>query len=115
MTRLVQAPVASPAVADGTVSCFVVHIDNFGNVITSAKMNDLRKAGLAGSRPGQLVHIRSRRKRLRSKIVSAYHQGTSRDILILEGSQGYVEVALKEADAAKRIELKLLDKLTIAR
>jgi len=90
----------------------VVHVDVFGNIILDAKMVDLSRAGLEKSRKIRLILNRGRSAALR--FVKAYHEVRKEELIILEGSQGYVEIAAREANAAEKLRVELLDRVQIA-
>jgi len=48
------------------------------------------------------------------RFVKAYHEVRKEELIILEGSQGYVEIAAREANAAEKLRVKLLDRIQIA-
>ncbi len=94
---LVALPLLQPArEADGSLVGHIVHIDGFGNLIT-----DIPKAELPRTRPvtveagGELITGLSR----------SYGEG--RDLAVLIGSSGYLEVACRNGSAAAYLKLRV--------
>ncbi len=98
-------------VGKGRVDCSVIHVDVFGNLITNARERDIAKAGF--KQDGKLF-LKGRDKSVSALLTTSYYKVEKREFLVLEGSQGYVEVSCREGDAAKEMKLRSLDKLTIS-
>jgi len=111
MRELVELPLRPLSVTVGRVGCSVVHIDVFGNVILDAKMVDLCRAGLDKSKRIRLILDQGGSAALR--LVKAYNEVGRGELMILEGSQGYVEIASRETSAAEKLRVKLLDRIQI--
>ena len=88
--------------------CEVLHIDEFGNVITNIPRKDLSK--LDGH--VRLV-VRTRGKRLPVRIVRTFSDLRKRELGILVGSHGTLEIASPEASAAKKIGVRIGDALRV--
>lgn len=113
MHGIVDVPLRPLSVRAGHVECSVVHIDVFGNIIVDARLVDLWKAGLA-KKPRTKMRIELNRGRsVALTFARAYHWVGKGEFMILEGSQGYVELAAREASAAEQLRVKLLDRLRI--
>jgi S-adenosylmethionine hydrolase len=74
------------------VSGEVVHVDRFGNVITSLHARDLR-----GTEPARVVEIGERRERI--PLLATYGSAPAGTLLALVGSSGYVEIAVSSGSA----------------
>lgn len=114
MNGLVDLPLRPLSIRAGQLECSVVHIDVFGNIIVDARMVDLWKAGLAKKSLRKMRLGLSRGRSVALTFAKAYHEVGKGEFIILEGSQGYVEIAAREADAAERLRVKLLDRLKIS-
>lgn len=104
ITSLSVLPVLHPYRApDGSLSGHVLHIDSFGNLITNIRNGDLPQTGKAITiRVGdRLIHGISR----------TYAEG--RGLLALIGSSGYLEVSLKEGNAAEFVNAEVGDEVVI--
>ena len=95
------------------MECSVVHIDIFGNVIVDARSVDLREAGLAKRSRTKIRLELNRGRSVTLRLVKAYHEVRKGELMILEGSQGYAEIAAREANAAEKLRVKLLDRFKI--
>ena len=110
---LVDLPLRPLSIGAGRVECSVVHIDIFGNVIVDARSVDLREAGLAKRSRTKIRLELNRGRSVTLRLVKAYHEVRKGELMILEGSQGYVEIAAREANAADKLRVKLLGRLRI--
>ncbi|TMI22879.1 SAM-dependent chlorinase/fluorinase [Candidatus Bathyarchaeota archaeon] len=97
-------------VKGGILECRILHIDTFGNLITNAHNAMLRRLTSQGLVP-QTVKSSSRSRRVR--IAKTYSDARLRKLVVLEGSQGYVEVAAREADADNMLHVRAREKLRI--
>ena len=90
VTSLTVLPLSRPSRAsDGTVVGHILHVDNFGNLITDIKSDDLPQARQVTIEVGnQFISGLSR----------TYGEGEG--LLALIGSSGYLEVSLKEGNAS---------------
>ncbi len=89
----------------------IIHVDKFGNLVTNIEASDFL-SWFKGKEDLKLIIIwRNKRKKLR--YVPTYSSGVFGQLLILEGSSGFLEIALKEASAANSLRLKVGDKITI--
>ena len=104
ITSLAVFPVSSPHRApDGTLIGQILHIDNFGNLITSIKDSDLpRKAGAITVEVGN---------RVINGLSRTYGEGEG--LLALIGSSGYLEISLKEGDAGNWLNAEAGDEIKV--
>ncbi|MBI4330876.1 MAG: SAM-dependent chlorinase/fluorinase [Chloroflexi bacterium] len=79
----------------------VMHVDRFGNLITNFKQGDL---------PGEAVTIELGGQRVKG-IGTAYAGGE--DVLALVGSSGYLEIAVRDASAAKVLNAGIGDEVVV--
>ncbi len=91
LTSVVKLPLAHPRhTKDGGLVGNIMHIDNFGNLITS-----IRSADLPLTTHTITIEIKDRRIHGLSR---TYAEGN--DLLALLGSSGYLEIAVKEGNAS---------------
>ncbi len=90
INTLVTMPLLYPHKTQNGMTGHIVHIDNFGNLITNVGEQDLpkKREGIAISVGGKRIHGLSR----------TYHDGAG--LLSLIGSHGYLEISLKNGSAA---------------
>lgn len=108
--RLVKLDLPSVTVKEGQLNCCVLHVDRFGNIITNAENRYLASLGLKRRRR---VKVTCKKGVFEGSIVDAYHDVGHRGLAIIPGSQGYVEVALREEDAALLLHVRQKDWLEI--
>lgn len=109
VSKLKKLNIAPPEFGEGKLTCQVLHIDNFGNIITNAEKEQFRK--VAGTR-GKIT-IRSRKGEFGARIVKSYFELDPATVGVLMGSQGYLEIAVRERSASEKLDLKPLDELEI--
>ncbi len=101
---------STPSVKGSELSCQVLHVDVFGNVITNVEhpliQNVLKKAG-------DRFKARSKARTLPGQFVKAYHEVNRGSLALLEGSHGYLELAIREGSAKDRLDVNPLDKLRV--
>jgi S-adenosylmethionine hydrolase len=89
--------------SDGVVEAYVVHVDNFGNVITNVKRDFLTFENF------EVVVGFSRLER----IYTCYTEGPDGEPLLLWNSWGYLEIAVKNGSAAEYFDIKRGDRLYV--
>lgn len=83
--------------------CEVLHVDRFGNVVSNISHTQLSKLGL---RQGDEVSLNLKRKHFKARFVRTYADLRGNELGVLVGSHGFLEVAMKEKSAAKRVRVK---------
>lgn len=92
------------SVAAGVVRTSVVHVDRFGNVVLGMERADLPQGDSPRVRPGE-------GEWLQASLVTHYSGG--RGLLLLEGSQGLVELAVDGGSAAEATGLRPGDAVSV--
>jgi S-adenosylmethionine hydrolase len=106
LTSVEVLPVPHPEKRPGgSLVGHILHIDNFGNLITDIRSHDLPPPGQIGS-----IEVGGR---FISGIVGTYAKGSG--LIALAGSSGYLELALKGGNAASLLEAKVGDEVKLAR
>ena len=104
INSLTVLPLPRPYQAsDGTRVGHILHIDNFGNLITSIKGDDLPQMK-------QAIIIEVGSKSI-SGLSRTYGEGEG--LLALIGSSGYLEVSLREGDAGVFLNAKVGDEIKV--
>jgi len=80
-----------------------MHIDNFGNLITSIKSRDLPQEA-------QVIMVKVGNERI-SGLSQTY--GAGEGLLALIGSSDYLEISLKDGDASAFLNADIGDEVTI--
>lgn len=89
---------------DGEISGRILHVDRFGNLVTS-----LPSATLP---PGAPFRLRLGSQDIR-RARSFYAEGPEGELFVIAGSAGYLEVSLMGASAAERLGVSRGDPLTL--
>ncbi len=110
--RLVQLGFPRPKLVRDVLQCNVLHVNGFGNVITSFPSDGL--SGVA-FRKGQRLRVISEHRTCDGRFVDAYYEVNRGELAILKGSQGYVEVAAREASASELLVVSPGEKLEVRR
>ena len=88
---------------DGSLVGHIIHIDNFGNLITDIRSGDLPPVDRIGTIDVCSRHI--------SGIVRTYAEGNG--LIALIGSSGYLELCLKGGNATFLLEAKVGDEVRL--
>jgi S-adenosylmethionine hydrolase len=106
----VRLDIPTVEVSDGRVTCTVLHVDSFGNVIVNFGEEEFLRLGL---RKGSHTVVETKHGRWSGSIARTYHDVARDQIAVILGSQGYVEIVMREHSAAARLGLKPLDQVEI--
>jgi len=90
----------------------VMHIDDFGNIISNISVEDLRKIG---AKEGGFLNVKFRGKILRLKFCSTYGDVSVRQPLALLGSHEFLEFSVNQGSAAKKFKVKVGDSIHLLR
>jgi len=82
----------------------VLHIDDFGNVISNLSVKDLEKTGI---REGSLLHVQLKGKALTLKLCSAYGEVPAKTPLAIIGSTDFLEVSINQGNASEAFKAKV--------
>jgi S-adenosyl-L-methionine hydrolase (adenosine-forming) len=112
LDAIVDLNIPDPESSKNIVKCRVLYVDSFGNIITNISESSLN---MFGFRHGMHVKIISEKTREQHDGLTtiSYFDIPENQFGLLFGSQGYLEVALKENSAAAWLRLKPLDSLSI--
>jgi hypothetical protein len=95
---LVKVPLPEPAAKeDGSIEGLVIHIDHFGNCITNLP------ASLVSGREDATLRVRGGRI---EGLVKSYSDVPSGRLLAVVGSTGFVEIAVRDGNAAERLGIQ---------
>lgn len=93
-----------PVVKAGTLIGEVLHVDDFGNIITNISENDLSRIGV---KEGDFLLVKLDKKPLRLKYCAAYGEISVNTLLAVIGGYGFLEIAVNQGNASKRLNAKL--------
>ncbi len=112
------------SIRDNRITAEVLHVDHFGNIVTS--IGHLRwetpenliltprfgavKTPIAVSVPNASITVHGESV---ATISRAYHQGADGCLLMLVGSNGHLEIALNQGNAAEQLGVSVGDRVTL--
>ena len=99
-----------PIIEGNTVIGEVLHIDDFGNLITNISEETLSEIDLA---EGDLIKLSFRDKSFRLKICRAYGEVNAGEPLAIIGSHNFLEFSVNLGNAAEYFGLRVGDKLRL--
>ena len=99
-----------PKLSGKTCNCHVLHVDVFGNVIADVSEEMIRKLPV---KVGDSVEIRSGIRNLQARYARSYYEVDQGATEVLVGSQGFLEIAVREGNAADKLDVKALGKLEL--
>jgi S-adenosylmethionine hydrolase len=88
----------------------VLHIDDFGNIITNIGDTDFEKTRI---KEGSTFQLRLKAKNLTLKFCSAYGEAQIRKPLALIGSHDFLEISVNQGNASEKFEAKAGDTVTV--
>jgi S-adenosylmethionine hydrolase len=94
---------------NGALMGEVLHVDGFGNVITNI---DARHLGRLHAK--DMINVKLRSSEMMLKLGKSYAEVNPKEALVLLGSQGYVEIAVNQGNAARKFKAKPGDKITLS-
>ncbi len=97
----------SPQVQKNKIIGQIIHIDHFGNAITNLSQDFLKKYF-----PNLKFQIVVKKKKF-SSVKKYYAQNKAGEITLLFGSAGFLEIAVNQGSAAKKMKLKNGDAIEI--
>jgi len=102
---------AKPLLKAGVLSGEILHIDDFGNIITNIRGKDLEKIGII---PKRLLSVRLKNKPWRMRFCTAYGEVSLKTALALIGSHDFFEIAVNQGNAAKKFSVKVGDVVAVS-
>jgi S-adenosylmethionine hydrolase len=106
--ELVKHKVETPTVMGSRITGRIVHVDQFGNVITNIQERDLKEL-----KEGQLVQLTHGKDTFSLPFCKTYGEAPEKRLFALLGSDGELEFAYSLGDASKVIGGKVGDQVVI--
>jgi S-adenosyl-L-methionine hydrolase (adenosine-forming) len=108
--QLVKLNIPNVSMSGERASCTVLYVDSYGNAILNLAEEDITGSGL---HEGDHITIETKEGQFSGLFGRTYSDISPAQIGILLGSQGYLEIAMRESSAAARLGLKPLDRIEI--
>jgi S-adenosylmethionine hydrolase len=102
---------AKPYTKNGELVGEVLHIDDFGNIISNISKEDLKRVGLY---PASSITVLLGDKNLNVHLCSAYGDVPSGTSLALFGSSSFLEVAVNKGSAFNQFKAKIGDTFRVS-
>jgi S-adenosylmethionine hydrolase len=103
---------AKPIVEGNALAGEVLHIDDFGNIITNISEKNLDKIG---AKQGVSLLVKLERKVLRPRYCSAYDEVDVNELLAVIGGHGFLEIAINRGNAASKLKARVEMNVRIAK
>lgn len=104
-------PISKPRWEAGALRGEIVYIDRFGNLISNITAANLKELEAVTKRSSPLIRMAGH---LISGLLGSYSEGGPEKPSALINSNGYVEVFLKQADAARLLKIHRGEQITIS-
>ena len=101
---------AKPYMKKGELMGEVMHVDDFGNVVTNVSSKDLEELETS---IGDVLHVRIQRKTFDMRSCSAYGEVPSGTPLVIVGSHDFLEISINQGNASKTLNLRTGDSFSI--
>ncbi len=108
--QLVKLEIPPLSISHDRADCMVLYVDSFGNVIVNLAEEDITRLGL---REGAHLTIETKQGQFSGLVGRSYSDIPHTHFGVILGSQGYLEIAMREDSAAARLGLKALDQIEI--
>ena len=110
VSKLETLDLSPPTLLGKKLVCQVLHVDVFGNVITDVGEKLVRNIPVTF---GESVEILTGARKLQAQYARSYHEVDRGAMAVLLGSQGFLEIAVREGSARDKLDAKVLDKLEL--
>lgn len=97
---------------EGLIEGEVIHIDDFGNIITNIAYSNLMQLGIA---EGDFLIIEIRNKSFKLKLCEAYGSVPKNEALAIIGSCNLLEISVNQGKASKLFGVKVGEKIFVSR
>lgn len=107
ITDIVKPTFTQIALEKNKVTGEILHIDDFGNIITNIYAKDIDYF------KGKTLRVEIGHNRLYLKLSKTYSDVKPQEVLLLIGSQKFIEIAINQGDAANQLQIEQGDKITL--
>lgn len=107
VTNLVRPSFTRTIKETGRIEGEVLHIDNFGNIITNIHENDIEY------HKRNTIKIQLQQVKLQLQLSKTYADAKAQQPILLIGSQHYLEIAINHDNAANKLQVKTGDKIIL--
>lgn len=86
----------------------IIHVDNFGNVVTNFDEKELERLKVK-----ETVSVKLKNVRLRLRLCRTYADVKAQEPLAIMGSHNFLEISVNQGNAAEKFGIKVGDKITL--
>ncbi len=104
INALVACPLPDPVVTSSVVEGVILHIDGFGNLVTNVRGDEVESSAMATWHAGRT-----------SRRVETYGDAQPDEVVLIEGSAGYLELAVNCGSAADATALERGDTVVFSK
>lgn len=106
---VVEPDFAKVRLREGALVGEVLHVDNFGNIVTNISEREVKRIASTG-----VINIELPNQKLKLKVGKTYGEAKSQEALALIGSHGYLEIAINQGNAAEKFKVNLRDRIKLS-
>jgi S-adenosyl-L-methionine hydrolase (adenosine-forming) len=110
VSTIVRLDIRTPTEAARQVNCTVLYVDSFGTIVTNISDELAKRSGFERATRFEMA---AKNQRFDGSIAKSYSELLPGKIGLLLGSQGYLEIAVREGSAAKKLGIRSSDQLTV--
>jgi len=103
---------AKPRLTKNALLGEVLHVDDFGNIVTNILKVEFEKTGI---QVGAMFRLRLRDRALKLRFCSAYGEVSVGESLALIGSHDFLEISLNQGNASKKFGVRTGDAVAVLR
>ncbi len=102
---------AKPVLSRNRLLGEVLHVDDFGNVITNVSMKELEKIGI---KEGNMFQVKLKEDVVTLKLCRAYGEVRAKQLLAIIGSCDFLEFSINRGNAAKKFKVEPGDAVQVS-
>jgi S-adenosyl-L-methionine hydrolase (adenosine-forming) len=110
LSKLEKLNLIPPKLSGNLLVCHVLHVDAFGTIVIDVEEKMVQRLPV---KFGETIEIRSWTRKLQAQYVRSYHEVDKGAVALLLGSQGFLEIAVREGSARDKLDLKPLEHLEL--
>lgn len=104
LSTMVRLELEGPEFLGKKARCRVLYVDSFGNIVTNIQEHDWRALPIRGDSRVSIVTSKKRVPVI--PLAKSYSEIPAGHVALIVGSQGFLEIAMKESSAAKKFGIK---------
>lgn len=112
LSTIARLELEDPEFHDEKMRCTVLHIDSFGNVVTNIQERTWRALSILKDTKVSIV-TGNKRAHIATLVASSYSEIPNGRLGLILASQGFLEIAMKESSAARKLAIRSGDDLEL--